>query len=156
MFPFSYFTPNTVPPSCLLSNALKMPHLMCLCLPCCSGGDWNSLCEMIFAVIKESHSVDLTVLMESRNCPSSPNSLTGLVTAAGGAQKHSYCQEGYVSWFHLQRCCLLNRLWCMRNGRMETGKTKYSAESRTSSKIIKQARGCGLQTSEFSEYLPKM
>ena len=85
--PFSCFTPKqshtsspwkaSIPrvrrswlPACeLLSQG---PHLMCLCLLRGSGGDWNSLCEMIFEVIKESHSVGLTVLMESRNCSSSP------------------------------------------------------------------------------------
>lgn len=130
LFPFSRFTPKQVlsekpqflacvSPSCQPSNALERPHLMCLCLLYCSGGDWNSLCEMIFAVIKESHSVELTVLMESRNCSSSPNSETGLLTAAGGAQKHSYCQEGYVPWFNLQRHCLLNWLCRMRNRKIE-------------------------------------
>lgn len=44
---------------------------------------------MIFEVIKGSHSVELTVLIESRKRSSSPNSQTGLVTAAGGAQKRS-------------------------------------------------------------------
>jgi len=65
-------------PSCQLATA----DLMCLCLLCRSGGDWNSLCGMIFEVIKESHSVELTVLMESRNHSSGP-------TAAGGVQKCS-------------------------------------------------------------------
>ncbi|KAM7372852.1 hypothetical protein PAMP_007747 [Pampus punctatissimus] len=37
-------------------------------------------------VIKESHSVELTVLMESRHCSSTPNNQTGLLSAAGGAQ----------------------------------------------------------------------
>lgn len=113
-------------PSCQPASACARLHMMCLCLLCCSGGDWNSLCEMIFEVIKESHSVKLTVLMESRNRSSSPNSQTGLLTATGGAQKHSKCQERYVLWFNLQRRCLLSCLCCMRDRKIATEWWKQS------------------------------
>lgn len=76
-------------PSCQPAKALARLHLTCLCLRRCSGGDCNSMCEMIFEVIKESHSVKLTGLMGSRNCLSRPNSKTDLLTAAGGAQRDS-------------------------------------------------------------------
>lgn len=47
-------------------------------------------CVKIFEVIKESHSAELTVLMESKTRSSGPNTQTGLLlTAAGGAQKRS-------------------------------------------------------------------
>lgn len=128
LFPFSGFTPkqsSAFPlseksqflacdvPSCQPANALARPRLMCLCLLC--GGDWNSLCEMIFEVIKESRSAELTVLMESRTLSSSPNSQTGLLTAAGGAQRHSKCREGCALWFNLQRLCLLSWLFFIRD-----------------------------------------
>lgn len=50
--------------------------------PVLRRADWDSSCEMIFAVIKGSHSAELTVVMESRMRLSSPNSLTCLPAAA--------------------------------------------------------------------------
>ena len=82
---------------CVWRSQLPAPAKASLDVPLSSLLLWrgigNSLCEMIFEVIKESHSVELTVLMESRNRSSSPNSQTGLLTAAGGAQRTLGCGD---------------------------------------------------------------